>query len=123
MSQNPSKMLLLGLPAMKKISLVIFSSLLVFSVRAEDGYRLWLRYEKITDAQILQQYTTAISSVQCVGNSPSLYAAKDELIIGLEGLLGKKIESVASNESVLIVKAPICAAPFDDYPSRHGKTR
>ena len=54
-------------------------------VRAEDGYRLWLRYDRIAGAD-------AIPCVQLVTptgrESPTLAAARRELETGLAGLLG-----------------------------------
>jgi alpha-glucuronidase len=90
---------------MKKIFLALVQLLLVTSLKAEDGYRLWLRYEKINNVHILQQYRRLISNIQVLGNSPTLQAARYELVIGLSGLLGKKINEVKSNESVLVATA------------------
>jgi alpha-glucuronidase len=64
---------------------------LAFFCNAEDGYRLWLRYDKIDDPALLQQYRNQISSIVFTGNSSTLTAAKKELRIGLTGLLDKTI--------------------------------
>lgn len=79
---------------------------LVFFAQAEDGYRLWLRYDKISDAVMLQQYRNQIGSINFLGNSPTITAAKKELVGGLEGLLNKKISEAKSiaNNSVLAFK-------------------
>ena len=58
---------------------------------AEDGYRLWLRYDKIENASLLQQYRQAINGIYLPANSPVLKSAKAELLQALPGLLGKKI--------------------------------
>ncbi len=58
---------------------------------AEDGYRLWLRYDKIENASLLQQYRQAINGIYLPVNSPVLKSAKAELLQALPGLLGKKI--------------------------------
>jgi alpha-glucuronidase len=63
---------------------------------AEDGYRLWLRYDKIDNNSLLQQYRNQISSIRFSGNSPTLTAAKNELKTGLQGLLDKKITEISS---------------------------
>jgi alpha-glucuronidase len=76
---------------MKKKILLFCLIFLANLLRAEDGYRLWLRYDKIDDAALLQQYRSLISSVFFDEESPMLNAAKKELITGLSGLLGKKI--------------------------------
>lgn len=90
---------------MKRISLLILYTLIICRIEAEDGYRLWLRYDKIPDRQVLQQYNNAISSIRFIGSSETLHAANSELLAGLEALLGKKIETVTNNETVLVMKA------------------
>jgi alpha-glucuronidase len=65
--------------------------LLLFAThaRAEDGYRVWLRYDRVDNAALLQQYHSAITGIHI--NRTSLPAAAEELNMGLFGLLGKKI--------------------------------
>lgn len=71
---------------------------------AEDGYRLWLRYDKIDDPVLLQQYQNQIHSVYFENpSSPTLDVAKKELLNGLQGLLGKKITVANRIESDCIV--------------------
>ena len=78
-----------------------FCCLFLFvTVRAEDGYRLWLRYHKTDHAALLQQYRIAIGYVKFPQNlSPTLQAAKQELLQGLEGLLDKKISETTSSRA------------------------
>lgn len=66
-------------------------SLFSLASQAEDGYRLWLRYDKIDDAVLLKQYRTAIKSVYSNASSPILDVARKELLTGLQGLLNEKI--------------------------------
>src|SRR5580658_4504473 len=75
--------------------------------QAEDGYRLWLRYDRIRDPQLLQDYRKAITSVQF--NGPD--AARHELTLGLQGMLGATpgeihSESALSGDGWLIVGTP-----------------
>jgi alpha-glucuronidase len=58
--------------------------------RAEDGYDLWLRYRPL-EAQTLQRDSAAVRLVVSAGKSPTAAIARDELVRGLSGLLGKKI--------------------------------
>ncbi len=57
-------------------------------LRAEDGYELWLRYPRVNDAGLLAEYRGAIRRLVVDGTSPTLRAAREELIAGLTGLLG-----------------------------------
>ena len=59
--------------------------------RAEDGYDLWLRYRRVADAARLTEYRAALTSVVAQGSSPTLAAARDELVAGLTGLLGRRV--------------------------------
>jgi alpha-glucuronidase len=72
---------------------------------AENGYRLWLRYDKITNATHLQQYRAALQSFYCPGNTPTLAAARKELQSGLQGLLDKKIPEVSTPDAGSLVIA------------------
>lgn len=75
---------------------------------AEDGYRLWLRYDRIDDANKVAEYTASVNEILFPGNSPTLNAARAELTSGLSGLLGKTIPLVekASQKKFLIAGSP-----------------
>ena len=83
---------------MKKILLffVLAVIFVVSNTKAEDGYRLWLKYDLISNRQKLNEYTELIKSIKVEGDSPTLKAAKYELEIGLNGLLGLKIPEAGS---------------------------
>ncbi len=85
---------------------VLFSNLI--TLRGEDGYRLWLRYDPVKDATIAKEYRKAISGVIIEGQSATLQAIKEELSAGLEGLLGKKIlfSSETINNGTLLLGTP-----------------
>ena len=74
-----------------RIYLLLLLSFLTASLCAEDGYDLWLRYRLIDNNTLLQQYRAAISGLHIQKSSPSLIVASEELRLGLQGLLGKKI--------------------------------
>src|SRR5689334_18966695 len=80
---------------------ILFLSLLIIGVfcYADDGYRLWLRYDKIDDAACLHQYIRQINSVYFQNSSPTLDAARKELLSGLKGLLGKQVKEVKQIQS------------------------
>jgi alpha-glucuronidase len=64
------------------------------AAHAEDGYRLWLRYDRIGDAALRARNAQALSHVVLATpagiDSPTITAARDELLTGLEGLLDIK---------------------------------
>lgn len=55
--------------------------------RAEDGYNLWLRYAPL-DPVLAADYATQLGEVVAPAQTPTLRAARDELVRGLTGLLG-----------------------------------
>src|SRR5690606_24137212 len=72
-----------------RIVLAAFAALAAMSAQlaADDGYRLWLRYEPLAEPA-RAAYAAAIGSIDCPGDSPTLAAARAELEMGLAGLLG-----------------------------------
>ncbi len=57
----------------------------------EDGYRLWLRYDRIDADEVLAEYRAVLSGVHVAGSSPTVDAIRRELSIGLGGLLGADV--------------------------------
>jgi alpha-glucuronidase len=86
-----------------KIIGLLFLFCTYFVSKAEDGYRLWLRYDKIKSTTILQKYRTQINSYYFQGSSPTLSKAKEELSNGLSGLLNKKISPTINSSTASIV--------------------
>ena len=67
--------------------------LMLFSVdaHADDGYRLWLKYDRIQDAARRKEYLRFAGFVNLETPSYSIQmAAKTELLRGFEGMLGAK---------------------------------
>src|SRR5215211_56717 len=87
---------------------------------ANDGYRLWLQYDQINNASLLEQYRTQIKAVYFPASSPTRLVAKAELLNGLQGLLGKKItetKTVTNNCLVVCTDPAICKLTDTDYKS------
>jgi alpha-glucuronidase len=75
---------------------------------AEDGYQLWLRYEKVTDQALSEQYKTATAQIIIEGSSSTMRAVKKELQTALNGLLEKQINIVDKplKGNILIIGTP-----------------
>ena len=58
---------------------------------SEDGYRLWLRYDKIDNATLLEEYRNAAGQIVVEGTSPTMQAVRKEVELGLSGLLDIEI--------------------------------
>jgi alpha-glucuronidase len=85
--------------------------LLLFSIHnswAEDGYRLWLRYDKISNDKLLKDYKTAITELVVFGTSPVIASAKKELKQGLNGLLNQQIaeSGTITRNGALVIGTP-----------------
>ncbi len=72
---------------------------------AETGYDAWLRYPAIEDSAILQQYDTLPAAVVTYGDSVVLQAARQELLRGIQGMIGRteRIESRLPRENAIIL--------------------
>ena len=81
---------------MKKIICFIVFQFTILLAIADNGYRLWLRYDVITDQQLLSSYRKMIKEIWVSGTSEIAIAAKEELEHGLSGLLNQKITFVSS---------------------------
>jgi len=71
--------------------------------QADDGYRLWLRYEQLP-SRSLNVYRERIKSIAVQGESPALDSVRHELRLGCTGLLGKPItiEEDSAEASVVV---------------------
>ena len=81
----------------KRIFTALFLVITFFSM-ADDGSRLWLKYDLIKDQKqklAYQKYTKFISTLNV--NHPTLQKAAEELQMGFAGLLGTKTNIVSSN--------------------------
>jgi len=78
------------------------------AAHAEDGYDLWLRYRLVGDAARLAEYRGALQWLVVDGDSPTLRAARDELVTGLTGLLGRapRLSSAPTSSGTLILGTP-----------------
>jgi alpha-glucuronidase len=75
---------------------------------AEDGYDLWLRYRLIADTARLVEYRSAITQLVVESQSPTINAARAELVTGLRGLLGRDvpIARAVTRDGALVLGTP-----------------
>lgn len=75
--------------------------------KADDGYRLWLRYDSLPGRSI-STYRRHVSSVVVTGNSATLDAIRSELANGCSGLLGSPVPMATEvrQDGALIVGTP-----------------
>jgi alpha-glucuronidase len=81
---------------LRKIIIALGSVLIFQPLVAEDGYRLWLRYDKIQNQALLESYRKQVTGWIVEGNTPVLNSAGMELQQGLTGLLGRDIPALAT---------------------------
>src|SRR6185369_10178761 len=77
----------------------------ISAVRADDGYRLWLRYEQLP-SRSLSMYRQRIHSIAVNGSSATFDAIRRELSAACAGLLGTPIVVGDRDEASLIVGTP-----------------
>ncbi|HEX9107547.1 MAG TPA: alpha-glucuronidase family glycosyl hydrolase, partial [Longimicrobiales bacterium] len=83
------------------------------ALRAEDGYELWLRYRLVSNAARLAEYRGVLQRLVVQGSSPTLGMARDELVRGLRGLLGRApaLQERVAGEGVLVLGTP-ASSPY-----------
>ena len=74
------------------ILVILFPALL----KAEDGYDLWLRYKKISNNSLLDQYKKQITSPVVLGSSQTIAIIKTELTRAFSGLTGTSYRILSS---------------------------
>jgi alpha-glucuronidase len=75
------------------------------SAFADDGYRLWLRYEQLP-ARSATVYRQHIKSIAVQGKSPIFDAIRKELSLGCTGLLGKPVLIQDRDDTSVVVGLP-----------------
>ena len=72
-----------------KLKLIYIAALILCMplLHAENGYDLWLRYQKVDNSQLLNSYSKTLAKLNFPVNSATLTEAKNELQQGLNGLL------------------------------------
>jgi alpha-glucuronidase len=100
---------------LKKKLLLFLSFFAIFTldvVFAEDGYRLWLRYEPVS-GELLKQYRRQISGWMVEGGTPTLEATKDELQAGLNAMLDFPVKETSHiDRNGLVVAGTSGYKPF-----------
>ncbi|MEP6901728.1 MAG: alpha-glucuronidase family glycosyl hydrolase [Actinomycetota bacterium] len=85
---------------------VVILLLITTTIKAEDGYRLWLRYDALSEASA-NVYRVQIKSL-VIKKSFETFAAQSEFETGLNGLLGGKIPV---NETLVADGALVIGTP------------
>ena len=75
------------------------------SAQADDGYRLWLRYDQLPSAS-LDMYRQRITSISVEGKSKTFDVIRDELTLGCSKLLGTPIKLANSRDASVVVGTP-----------------
>jgi alpha-glucuronidase len=96
---------------MRFLLIPVMALWLTTALRADDGYRLWLRYDPVPDAARRAAYDAAISEIVVPeGPGPRLLlnSARDELVAGLRGLLGRDVPVVTrpTRDNALLLASP-----------------
>jgi len=88
---------------------LVLAFVMLFGVtaQADDGYRLWLRYDALPAANI-DSYRSHVRAILAPGNSATIAAARTELVNGCSGLLGASIPVIQAieNDGVILLGTP-----------------
>lgn len=101
-----------------KIAIICACLIFVYSLSvalpavADDGYRLWLRYEPINDLAMLDSYREKLSSLHVAGNSPTLQAARQEIIQAIEAMFQNDLPITAEPQAGTLILGTPQSSPF-----------
>ena len=72
---------------------------------AESGRDAWLRYAPLEEAALTQARATVPAVVVAAGGSPEIASARDELLRGVRGMLGRtlRVESGLPRENAIVI--------------------
>ena len=73
------------------------------NAKADDGYRLWLRYDPLP-SQLADKYRARITSIAVHGESATFDLIRDELSQGCAGLLGTPIPLGNAGDASVVVR-------------------
>jgi alpha-glucuronidase len=81
-----------------KVSRYILLLLIATSsiAKADDGYRLWLKYDLIEDISVREKYIQSAKFISVISNGTVAKTASEELQTGLQGLLGVSIPIIST---------------------------
>ena len=100
-----------------KLKLVYIAALILCMpmLHAENGYDLWLRYQKVDNSQLLNSYSKTLAKLNFPVNSATLTEAKNELQQGLDGLLDTNLpETDGISKGTLLVGTPASSKVLSD---------
>src|SRR5688572_22513169 len=79
---------------LRSLSFVFVFFFFAQHLTADDGYRLWLRYDRITDQSKIKEYQSLTQAWLVEKESPTLQIAKQEFTAAMQGLLGSSLSYV-----------------------------
>jgi len=91
------------------VLIMLLSVVSVFpTMRADDGYDLWISHNKLEDSAILDEYKHALSSIVIEGDSETLGIVREDVKKSLDGLLGidVAVSSTFSKNAALVIGTP-----------------
>lgn len=99
-----------------RVQLLVLFLFLFAAAQAEDGYRLWLRYDLIKKEALRTSYSKRTGLISLPGHSPTLQVARKELQEALNGLLGSaaSIPETRNLKAGLIIEKASAKVPAQE---------
>ena len=107
------------------IAALILTSLPVLAplMRADTGYKGWLRYSKIYNAADRKEYDRLPAVAVALGDSPVIQSARHELVRGFRGMLGRTLRednNLPDENAIVLGTIPeIRTASHGNFPDAH----
>lgn len=106
---------------------LLLLTLAAATVQADTGYDAWLRYELIREPAVTNMYRDLPATVVALDHAPAVQSARDELIRGVGGMLGRTLRSADEtvDEDMIVLAtypelhAMNVVAPADETPGSY----
>src|SRR5688500_1997880 len=90
---------------MKKSWMFFALLLMLYQGKADTGYKLWLRYDPVTDVRVRNSYLNILKSYVVSGNGTTADIIRKELQLALPSLLGQPVPYAQANNTASVIFA------------------
>ena len=85
---------------------LVAALLLAWTLQAETGYNAWLRYAPLEDSALRQYDASVPAVIATAGDSAMVAQARNELVRGVRGMLGRTLRMESGCRRKRAIEAP-----------------
>lgn len=81
----------------KKLAFSLMLLFLIQEIKAQADYKLWLKYNRVENLKIVDQYQSKIKQIVTLNNNQTIEIAAKELQLAFKNLINKEIQIISDN--------------------------